>query len=317
MGDEIVLRLYSALIFLSLIWGLSFVFIKWMVEPAGIWGTTFLRCLAGALILLPLFYRQQKKASGKPLKWKPLIIVGLFNAGVPWTLIALSETQINSNTASILNATTPIWTGLIGFIVFSVMLTRFQWAGIAVGFFGILILMDFQVGGLFTSNFVGVGTMLIASMSYAFSSQYTKKALTGVSVVVISTFQLVVGGLVGLIGMFIQGGVDWNGLIDPKALLAIVGLGCFGSGIATLLFFYIVKKGSPEFASTVTYLIPGTAMVWGFFLLDEPVTSNLIIGLLIIFLGVFLSSRKSKKQLKAAVGLEGQGSTATQYEHKS
>ncbi|MGD6967719.1 DMT family transporter [Rossellomorea vietnamensis] len=291
-------RLYAALITLSLIWGLSFVFIKVIVDPAGVWGTTFLRCLAGLLILLPLFIRNRRKKQRGPLPIGKLFIVGLINAGLPWSLIAWSETQINSNTASILNATTPLWTALIGFAIFSVVLTGFQWVGILVGFLGILVLMDFQVAGLFTSNFIGIGTMLLATVCYGFAGQYTRRALQGVSMVAISTFQLLVGMAAGLIGMMFTRGIEWGALLDMKILLSIIGLGCFGSGVAALLFFYVLTKGSPEFASTVTYLIPASAMVWGFVLLGEPITSNLILGLIIIFAGVFLSSRKGKKREK-------------------
>ncbi|WP_082892704.1 DMT family transporter [Rossellomorea aquimaris] len=292
-------RLYIALIGLSLIWGMSFVFIKWLVDPVGVWGTVFLRCLAGALVLLPIFFRQRRKAEKKPLPLWKLFVVGIGNAALPWTLIALSETQINSNTASILNATTPIWTGLVGFLLFSVVLTSFQWVGIITGFFGILVLMNFEVSGIFSSDFVGVGTMVSATLCYAFTSQFTKKYLAGTSVVVISTFQLLIGAGVGFVGMLMTSPISMGSLLSGEVILGIIGLGCFGSGVATLLYFYIMTKGSPEFASTVTYLIPGTAMIWGFLLLGESVTPNLLLGLLIIFVGVFLSSRKSKKVISS------------------
>lgn len=85
-------------------------------------------------------------------------------------------------------------------------------------------------------------------------------------------------------------------LMEPLTIFAIVGLGCFGSGLGQLIYFYINKNGSPELAATVTYLIPATAMVWGYVLLGEAITPNVIIGLLIIFAGVYLSSKKSKAE---------------------
>ena len=140
--------------------------------------------------------------------------------------------------------------------------------------------------------------MVLATMSYAFASQFTKKFLSGTSVVVISTFQLLIGALAGFIGMMLMNPISVGDLASGEVIVGILGLGCLGSGVATLLYFYIMTNGSPEFASTVTYLIPGTAMIaWGFVLLGEPVTHNLILGLMIIFIGVFLSSRKSKKLL--------------------
>ncbi|GAB1794805.1 DMT family transporter [Priestia megaterium] len=286
-------RLYGALIGLSLIWGLSFVFMKWLLPSAGIWGIVFFRCLAGTIILLPFLWWKRREVKEK-LPWKALIIVGIFNCGLAWGLISLSETEINSTTASILNATTPIWTGLIGFILFSYRLTRRQWIGILIGFFGILVLMDFQFGQIFGRGFVGIGTMLVACICYGLAGQLTKRFLSEVSVLTITTFTLLTGAIIGLIGMLITEPFKSDLLIHPLPILAIVGLGCFGSGLGQLIYFYINKNGGPELAATVTYLIPATAMVWGYVLLGETITPNVVIGLLIIFAGVYLSSRKSK-----------------------
>ncbi|QNG58312.1 EamA family transporter [Bacillus sp. PAMC26568] len=288
-----MLRLYGALIGLSLIWGLSFVFMKWLLPPAGVWGIVFLRCLAGAIILLPVLLWRRKEIKGR-LPWKALIVVGIFNCGLAWGLIPLSETVIDSTTASILNATTPIWTGLIGFILFSYRLTSRQWIGILIGFFGILMLMDFQFGQLFGKKFVGNGTMLAAAICYGLAGQLTKRFLSEIGVLVISTFTLLTGALVGLIGMLLTEPFKPDLLLDPLPFLAIIGLGCFGSGLGQLIYFYINKNGSPELAATVTYLIPVSAMVWGYLFLEETITPNIIIGLLIIFAGVYLSSKKSK-----------------------
>ncbi|RFU70469.1 EamA/RhaT family transporter [Peribacillus saganii] len=287
-------RLYAALISLSMIWGLSFVFMKWLLPSAGVWGIVFLRCLAGSAVLLPVLWWKRREIDWK-LPWKALIVVGIFNCGIAWGLISLSETAINSTTASILNATTPIWTGLIGFIIFSYVLTGRQWLGIFVGFIGILVLMDFQFGQLFGKEFIGIGTMLIASISYGMAGQLTKRYLAGTGVLVITVFTLLTGAVIGFIGMMLTEPVRPAALLEPLTIFSVIGLGCFGSGIGQLIYFYINKKGSPELASTVTYLIPASAMVWGYVLLDEKITPNIIIGLLIIFTGVYMSSKKSNK----------------------
>ncbi|PLS18520.1 EamA family transporter [Bacillus sp. M6-12] len=289
-----MLRLYGALIGLSIIWGLSFVFMKWLLPTAGIWGIVFLRCAAGAAVLLPVLWLKRREINGK-LPWKALIMVGIFNCGIAWVLIPLSETAINSTTASILNATTPIWTGLIGFIIFSYVLTKRQWIGICIGFIGILMLMDFQFGQLFGQDFIGIGTMLLAAVSYGLAGQLTKRFLSATGVLVITVSTLLTGAIIGFIGMMLTEPVKPTLLLEPLTIFSIIGLGCFGSGIGQLIYFYINKKGSPELASTVTYLIPASAMVWGYVLLDEEITPNIIIGLLTIFIGVYLSSKKSKK----------------------
>ncbi|MFT4416743.1 DMT family transporter [Fredinandcohnia humi] len=295
-----MLRLYSALLSLSLIWGLSFVFIKLLLEAAGVWGTVVVRCLAGAIILLPVLWVKRKEVI-RPIPWKSLVIIGVLNAGVPWGLITVSETKLASSSASVLNATTPIWTGLLGFLLFSTKLSKAQWVGIATGFIGILVLMDFNVQELVGESFFGVGTMLLATACYGFSTQYTKKKLGNTGVVLITTISLLVGAVVGVIGMLFTQPIEVDKLLNAQSLLVIVGLGCFGSGIAQLLYYYMVKEGSPEFASTVTYVIPVTAILWGYVFFKEPITTQLLIGLLIILFGVFLSTRKVKKREKVLV----------------
>ncbi|HSO59030.1 MAG TPA: EamA family transporter [Paenisporosarcina sp.] len=286
------MRVYAALIALSLIWGLSFVFISILSEPAGVWGTVFIRCLAGALLLLPLLW-YRKKDIIKPIPWKPLVIVGVINAGLPWGLIALSQTQIDSSLAAVLNAFTPIFTGLMGLLFFGSILLKKQWIGIATGFIGILIIMDFDISLLFGESFVGIGTMIIATMCYGFSSHYVRKHLREAGIIFVTTCTLIVGAFVGGIMMLLTNPNQLHTLtqnMNGEILFAIIGLGFFGSGIAHLLFFYLMKERSPEFATSVTYLIPISAIFWGYFILKEPISLHMIVGLFVILCGVYLTT---------------------------
>lgn len=293
------MREYIALIALSLIWGLSFVFIHILSEPAGVWGTVFIRCVAGALLLAPLLWFKRKQIV-KPIPWKPLLVVGFFNAGLPWGLIALSQTQIDSSLAAVLNAFTPIFTGLMGLLLFGAILYRRQWIGIGIGFIGILIIMNFDINLLFGESFIGIGTMVLATMCYGFSSHYARKHLKDAGIIFVTTCTLLVGACVGAIGMMVT---QPNQLVlltnemDGEVLFAIIGLGFFGSGIAHLLFFYLMINRSPEFATSVTYLIPISAIFWGAFLLDETISLHMIVGLVVILCGVYLTTRVKVKRL--------------------
>lgn len=287
------MRVYAALIALSLIWGLSFVFISILGEPAGVWGTVFIRCLAGAVLLLPILWFKRKDII-KPVPWKALAVVGVINAGLPWGLIALSQTQINSSLAAVLNAFTPIFTGILGLLFFGSVLLKQQWIGIATGFVGILIIMQFDLSLLFGESFVGIGTMILATMCYGFSSHYIRKHLKDAGIIFVTTCTLIVGAAFGGLMMLFTNANQLQTLaasLNLEVVLAIVGLGFFGSGIAHLLFFYIMKERSPEFATSVTYLIPISAIMWGYFLLEEPITIQMIIGLIVILCGVYLTTR--------------------------
>ncbi|WLD94994.1 DMT family transporter [Alkalihalobacillus sp. AL-G] len=291
------MKLYASLITLSLIWGMSFLFIKVLVEDIGAWGIVFIRCTFGALTLIGIMLIQRKKIFPKGLPWKTLLVVGLFNAMIPWGLIAISETKISSSLASIVNATTPIWTSVIGVIFFSIHLKYKQWFGVLIGFIGILILINLDINQFFKEDLVGMGTMIAATLCYGFSSQYTKRNLQGLSVMIISLFTLLIGAFGSLSVMLLTGEViTIEAVTEPVSIAAFIGLGVFGSGLAYLLFYYMIQKGSAEFATFVTYLVPITAMLWGHFLLDEYIPPYALYGLVLIFLGVYLSTRKTMRQ---------------------
>ncbi|SFL33924.1 Threonine/homoserine efflux transporter RhtA [Gracilibacillus orientalis] len=290
---------YAALLTLSIIWGMSFLFIKLLLPYTGPWGIVFLRCFFGVLPLYLILLLKKRTEITKKLPWKSLLIVGILNVSIPWALIGLSEMKISSSTAAILNAMTPIMTSFIGFLFFSILLSKKQWIGIFIGFVGVLILLDFKIVQLFGDDFIGIGTMIIATISYGIASQHAKKHLNQVSVLVVAIATLTIGTISGFIGMMITSSYPSGIFSSFTPIIAIIGLGIFGSGISNLLFFYMVKEKSAEFATSVYYLIPLTAMLWGYWILNETLSANLFFGLLFILVGVYLSGKaKSKIQVE-------------------
>lgn len=291
-----MVRLYGALFTLSLIWGTSFLFIKLLVEPLGPWGVVFGRCLFGTVILLLIvaFRKDWKEFKGLPLGM--IILVSLLNNAIPWFLIALSETKLTSSYASLINATTPIWTLIIGFIFFHNKLRLFQWLGIALGFFGILILSGVDVTNIMDQSIVGLFTMVGATLCYGFSTHLTKKYLINVSVTMISVSTITVSAIFSFIIVLFTERSIFTMMLEPSIFWALVGLGVFGSGIAYLLYYYCIQKGSPEFASLVTYLVPISAMIWGAIILKEEIHLSMITGFIFILGGVYVSSKKPKEK---------------------
>ncbi|MFC4766828.1 DMT family transporter [Effusibacillus consociatus] len=284
--------LYFSLALLSLIWGGSFFFIKILLQDFNPWSIAFLRIFFGLLAILILLVPGSQKIRFKELPWLPLIVVGLFNTVVPWGLIALSETRITSSMASILNATTPLWATVIGMLLFQGKPTRNHWIGLGIGFLGLIVLLDINPATIVSVDLLGLFFMLTASLSYGFSSHYSKRHFSGLSVYEISFGTLLVGAVAGGMLTLLFGGFSAEALFSWSNLLALIGLGAFGSGIAFILFFHLLQKGSPELATMVTYLVPATAILWGYVLLNESVTWNLLIGLVLILFGVYVSNQR-------------------------
>lgn len=298
------MKLYGSLIGVSLIWGTSFMFMKVLLPYAKPWEIVFLQCLFGAIPLYVLILWKSSKAMWRKIPWISLLVAGV-NPGIPWTLIAISETKIASSTASIIYATLPIWTSLIGFVLFSVVLSKKQWFGVLIGFTGILILFNFDMSGFLGGNFVGLGTMLLAPIFTGFSNQFVKRRLQEVPPTIIAAGTLTVGFITtGLLSITLDGfpTAVFTSTVSTGSILI---LGIFGAGISYLLNYYMITEGSAEFASLAGYLVPVSAMFWGWMLLDESLPWNLWLGLFVIFAGVYLSEKRSKRKKALNTGMRG------------
>ncbi len=284
--------LYFALILLSLIWGGSFFFIKNLLNDFGPWGIAFLRSSFGFLLITAVMLIMRKPFGLRDIRWLPTFAVAMVNMAVPWTLIGFSETRLASSMASVLNATTPIWTMLVGLLFFGAVFRRIQWVGMGVALVGLIILLGIRPGSFISVDPLGFATMIAATLCYAVGTQLSKRYLGGLSMYQL-TFGTLLGAMTGSgILAFSFEGVNLARVAEPANLFGLLGLGVFGSGVAYILFNYMVLRGSPEFATSVTYLVPATAMIWGYTLLHEPIGWNLIAGLVLILAGVFIASRK-------------------------
>ncbi|WP_028398853.1 DMT family transporter [Ectobacillus panaciterrae] len=296
-------KLYSALLTLSIIWGTSFLFIKMLVPELGAWGVVFWRCFFGMVTLVFILIAKKEAVSWRTLPIVWILLVGFINNVLPFGFIAIGELKISSSMASVINAMTPISTVVIGYLFFSVRMKGMQWFGILLGFFGILILLQFDVRQIISGNMNGMAMILLATLCYALGTQLSRKFLGQLSVLVLSASTLLSSCIISFFMMTFVSKEGFRVIHSYDMLMSLIGLGVLGSGIAYLLFYYMVKEGSAEFASFVTYLVPLSAMIWGSLILGEKITYHMIIGLLLIFGGVYLSTftrQKIKRNQEAA-----------------
>ncbi|PFD30212.1 EamA family transporter [Bacillus cereus] len=287
-------KLYLALIMLSLIWGGSFYFFKVLVADFNPLVVAFLRSTFGVITLIVLIPFFRKSFKGK-IPFIPLIAVGILNTVIPWTLICFSEQKMTSNLASVLNATQPLWTMVLGILFFGIRSNRNQLIGLFIGFIGILILSDIHLSNVFSVNSLNFVAMLTATFCYGLATHITKRYLKEISMFQISLGTLLVGSICsGFIVLLLENPIQILTTISWHHIGALIGIGVFGSGIAYLLYFYLIQKGNPDFASISTYLVPVSAIFWGYILLNEVISWKLIIGLIFILMGVYITNRKIK-----------------------
>jgi drug/metabolite transporter (DMT)-like permease len=287
--------LFAALILLSLIWGGSFFFIKQLLQDFGPWTIAFLRSSFGLVTIGMIMLVLRKPFEFRKIPWIPMAVMALVNTAIPWAIIGFSETRLTSGMASILNATTPLWTIVVGTLFFKTVTNRMQWIGMGIALIGLIVLLGINPVSIISVDLLGFICMMTATLSYAVGSQLSKR-LKGLSI-----YQITFGTL--LCAMLGSGSVSFSverislpHLASAANITTLIGLGVFGSGIAYILFYFMVQKGSPEFATMVTYLVPASAIIWESTLLDEQVHWSMLMGLAFILGGVFLATSKKRSQ---------------------
>lgn len=288
--------LFVVLFVLSLIWAGSYYFIKVLLQDFGPWTIVFLRSALGLAVITTVMIVRKKSFGFKNMPWVSMAIMAFIHTCIPWAIIGFSEMRLDSSMASVLNATTPLWSLMLGVVFWRAVTHRLQWIGMGTAIIGLVVLLSQNLTSMNSVDRLGFIGMIVASFFYGLGSQLSKRLLD-----ILSTYQVTFGTL--LFSMLGSGSIafsletiPYSQLIVPSNMAVLAGLGIFGSGFAYILFYWIVQKGGPAIATMVTYLLPVFSLVWGYTLLDESIHWSMIVGLALILTGVFLAGRKKGMQ---------------------
>ncbi|WP_330948750.1 DMT family transporter [Virgibacillus sp. MG-45] len=281
------------LLVLSLLWGSSFLWTKQLLVYFDPITVVFLRCLFGFVALFPFWLRSKHKTKFR-VNLLFIFIVSL-GAAIPWSIVSISLTALDTGVAGILNATTPMLGLLLSIWVLREKPTGNQYAGILIGFFAVLSLLLFS--GQATNAEFSIAhaiLMLIATSCYALNSILVKKYFPTISALQLGMWTLGVAALLnGIISVIQQPAAILHVNTFP-VIASLVVLGCLGSGLGYVLFYHLVISASPIFALLTTFIIPFITIFLGIFILDEPFHLGIGIGLPLIITSLFVVSMPKK-----------------------
>ena len=281
------------LIILSLIWGTSFILIKKALIGLNPYQLGALRTIITGLFLFTAGYNSIKSIKKKDWKW--IAISGFLGSFFPSFFFAIAETEIDSAVASILNSLVPLNTILLGLAVFKIASTRRQVFGVIIGFIGtaILILKGAELNP--EQNYLYAGFVIASTLMYAANVNIIKRYLQDVKPLAIATGNYVAIIIPALIILCFTDFFAETTFKKPAFLSSIgyvVILSFFGTALAKVLFNKLVQISTPVFASSVTYLMPIVALIWG--TLDGEDFSMLqAFASGIILIGVYLSQKRA------------------------
>ncbi len=282
---------FAVLALLAFVWGSSFILMKIGLKSFDNIQVASLRMGFAFLFLLPLALRHLKTLQRKDIL--PLIIAGFVGNLIPAFLFTKAQTQIDSSLAGMLNSLTPVFTLVISVVFFRMRSRLSQFIGIGLGLIGALGLIvsgqEISLSNLNNYAFF----VVIATICYAVNINVVKAYLTHLSGVQITALSFMFLGPVALSFFF---GSDIKAATqNPDWLIhlgAIALLGILGTATAMLMMNTLIKFTSTVFASSVTYVIPIFAIMWG--MLDGEVVSVYhLLFMTIVMLGVYLTKKSS------------------------
>ncbi|MCW4116662.1 EamA family transporter [Aurantimonas sp. MSK8Z-1] len=281
-------RLWGVLMLLGLLWGGSFFFNR--VALAELAPLPLVACRIGLAALLLVGWLSLRGVSLRPIAERApaFVLLGLLNNALPFTLIGIGQTEVGSGLASVINATTPLWTILVATAFTSDdRITPNRLIGILFGIAGVAVLIGPNAVGLgVTVPIWAMGCILGATLSYAFAGVFARR-LRGIAAPVVAAGQLC-GGCVVLGPATLALYAPATGLALPSApvVAAVCGLAVLSTCLAYILYFLLIARAGATNASLVTFIIPASAILLGVLFLDESLTLPEIAGLGLILLGL-------------------------------
>jgi drug/metabolite transporter (DMT)-like permease len=274
------------LVVLGAIWGISFMFIRVSAPEFGAVALMAVRVLLASLVLLPVM-AAHKALPEIIANWRPIALMGVLHYAIPFCLFAYSMLTITGGLSAIINASSPLFAGVIAWILLGERPTASRTSGLFIGFTGVVILVWDKLVLNDGTTILAIGASVLAAFFYGLAAVLAKKQLTGVSPTAVSTGSMVTASAVLLPASF------WFvPAIAPSAsawAMAIL-LGVLCTAIAFLLYFRLIANIGPTRAITVTFLIPVFAVLFGALFIGEQLTRPMIIGGVVVLLGTALST---------------------------
>lgn len=273
---------------LALIWGSSFILMKEGLKFYSSYQVAALRISLSGLALIP--FVKWKTVKIKPQDFKFFIVSGFLGSAIPAFLFPFAQTKISSSLAGALNGLTPMFAMIVGVTFLGVNFSKVKAYGILFGLLGASFLI---VGKDLEFELFHVSMAVLAALCYGINVNIIKQKLSSYSPMIVAALPLASISIVGFITLAYLGiNIDSSNTQSLHSLAAILLLSILGTSISLIMFNKLIQQTNTVFATSVTYLIPIVALIWGLFD-HEQINCNHIAGLIFILAAIWLI-RKDK-----------------------
>ena len=270
---------------LGAVWGSAFMFIKIATPELGPIALVNIRLAVAGLIFIP-FLLQQKYLKHFRRNFKNILVLSVINTALPFSLFAYASLESSSNMLSILNGTTAIMAVVISTIWLKIRLNFFQIMGVFIGLFGIVVLAN--PDNVYISMKATI-FCLSAAFCYALSANYIQKFAYKTNTIVLIGWSLVIATVLLLPITFFNLPSQFP---SNSVIFSILWLGVISTGVAFLGYVRLIEKVGAVKTATVAYFIPVFGVIWGYVFLGEPITLQILIGMILILIGIVFTNKR-------------------------
>ncbi len=281
---------WGLLLFLAILWAGSYLYNALALAEVPPFSVVAFRVGMGALVLYVALRFAGSRMPTSPKVWGAFAVMGLINSAIPFSLIAWSQTTIPSGLASILNATTPLFTVLAAHLLTrDEHMTRARLTGVVIGLAGVTVLIGADALAHAGDHLLAEVACLSGSMLYALSAIYGRKlARMGIPPMVAATGQITAAAFI-VVPLALLLEHPWTlAMPGPAAWSGLFGLAVLSTGVAYIVFYRILATAGSVNLMLVTFLVPVGAVLLGAIVLGERLSLNHFIGMAFIGTGLAL-----------------------------
>jgi len=288
-------RLWFLIVILSIIWGASFFFVEIAIERMTPLTIVLYRVGFASFFLLGFVWFTGRKMPKSIGIWGAFLAIGMLNNVIPFSLITWGQQHIDSSLASILNATTPVFSVILAhFLTKDEPLTKNRLTGVLFGWIGVALLIGIEALSGVGMKIAGQAAVLGAALLYAVSAIFGRR-FKDIDPVVVSAGMLTASSIIMIPLAFIM---EQPLALDPTPVTwaALFGLSAVSTALAYIIYFYVLSKAGATNILLVTFLIPVSAIFLGMMVLGEAPGWNAFAGMTLIFMGlIFIDGRLLKR----------------------
>lgn len=297
---------WALLALLSIVWGGSFLFVGVAVRELPPLTIVALRVVTAASALLLTLRLMGVDLPRTRQVWAAFLGMSILNNVIPFTLIVWGQSHIASGLASILNATTPLFTVIVAhYLTDDERLTGQRFAGVIVGFAGVAVMIGAAAFASLDASILAQLAVLGAALSYGFSGVFGRRFKTmGIPPLATAAGQVTVSSAILLPAALIVDRPWTLAMPSTGAIVSLAALGLVSTAFAYLIFFRLLARAGATNVGLVTFLIPVSAILLGVLVLGETLAVRHVAGMALISAGLVLIDGRLLSGLKARLSIK-------------